>query len=193
MKKCLLTLFICTILVGTAQAKEGFYLAPKIGINFSNFAGVKAMDYSPGFNVGLAAGLDFGMLGVEASAMYSMVVADLTSHTRVKSNYISVPVVGRLYFLDLVYISAGPQFDFLISSDIKNIGKGDNSSITLSSAKKALVSGVVGCGVQLERLGLGFTYNIGFSNVFTNMFDQFETGSHNPRNQNLALTASWRF
>ncbi len=189
MKKSLLILFIFTLLAGTARAESGFYLAPKVGINFSNFTGLNEKKFNTGFNLGLSAGYDFSFLGIEASAMYSNVDASLSKDVRLNSHYISVPVVARLYFLELLYVSAGPQFDFLVSSNIESPIK----DVSAPSAKKALVSGVVGCGLQFSKFGLGFTYNIGFSNVFTNMFDQFDTGSYNAKNQNMALTASWRF
>ncbi len=189
MKKSLLILSFCLLLVGAARAGDGLYLAPKFGMNFSNFTGLKQSGFSPGFNVGLSGGIDFAFIGVEASAMYSRVTADLSDNTKVHSNYISVPVVARLYFLDLLYISAGPQFDFHLSSTVKV----DSQKTSSPGSRKALVSGVVGCGLQFSQFGLGFTYNIGFTNVFTNMFDQFQPGTYNAKNQNMALCASWRF
>lgn len=190
-KNLLVLLFLSLVSIGTAKAGDGLYFGPKVGVNFSSLSDVANKEMQPGFNIGVTAGYDFLFIGVDASAMYRKATTSITDDVEMSSNYISVPIMARWYAFGPLYLTAGPQFDFALSSDLK----GSVTSIVDSPAESAVVSGVIGCGVKISKIDVGLTYNFGLTSAITDKIDlgDFETGTLTAKNRCISLSAAIHF
>ena len=114
MKKILL---IAIIFLGSLTTINAQSFGIKGGFNFSNFTGNDANDFNvlTSFHGGLVAEMHLlNALSVQPELLYSMQGAKTKEETY-KLNYISLPVVFKLYFTDGFNIHVGPQVGLLIS------------------------------------------------------------------------------
>lgn len=98
---------------------QAFKLGIKAGPNFSNFSGgVSSIDYSTrtSFHAGAAAELRLTTkLTIATEVLYSSQGADVEGYGDFNLDYVSVPVMARIYlFTDKLSLDVGPQFSFLI-------------------------------------------------------------------------------
>ena len=168
-------LFLFSILVFSAMygKTQGFSFGPKVGVNITALNGLefnKGFDYAyhvGGFvEIGLSdkIALQPELLwsqtavnpGFTFSSPFSSSVTDLT---KVKLNYISVPLLLNIRPVKMLSIQVGPQFGILL--DAKNS--------TLNNVKSAFKSGDFSmmAGVQLKLLAFRFygRYGFGISNI----------------------------
>lgn len=114
MKKLLLALLLAFGSYSTINA-QAFGL--KAGLNFANFSGDDSGDFNvlTNFHGGLVAEMHLlNALSVQPEFLYSVQGAKTKDETY-KLNYITLPVMLKLYFTDSFNIQAGPQLGLLIS------------------------------------------------------------------------------
>ncbi|GGB74529.1 hypothetical protein GCM10007424_13070 [Flavobacterium suaedae] len=114
MKKLLLTvlLFIGSFTVANAQA-----FGIKAGFNFANFTGDDAGDFNvlTSFHGGLVAEIHvLNAVSVQPELLYSIQGAK-NDDENYKLNYLTVPVMMKIYLADSFNIHGGPQIGLLIS------------------------------------------------------------------------------
>ena len=121
MKKILL---VCAtaLMVTVAASAQSWAWGPKVGATFTTLNGVGDLK----MREGVTAGLFFESVAcnwfvIEADLLFSMqgFKADDTNDTKVRLNYISMPIVGKYYVIDGLNLQMGASFDYLIHSGIK--------------------------------------------------------------------------
>jgi hypothetical protein len=165
MKKFLVVL-VPIFLLGTMVYGQ-ISIGPKVGLNLANYTGNVSSDVR-----GLAALQAGGVVEIELIDMLSIqpellfsVQGVTVGETKLVSNYISLPIMGRFYPIDFLYIEAGPQLGFLISANEKN----RVNKVSVSQSFKTVDIGLsFGVGTKITDLGLGFgiRYYAGLSNIF---------------------------
>jgi hypothetical protein len=168
-------LFVIAVLVlsGFISNAQGFSIGPKVG---TNITGLNGLEFDKGYDfayhvgafaeIGLSEKIAFQpeLLwsqsavnpGFTFATPYSSLVTDLT---KVKLNYISVPLLLNIRPVKMLSFQVGPQFGILM--DAKNS--------TISNVKSAFKTGDFSmmAGVQLKVLAFRFygRYSIGLSNI----------------------------
>ena len=115
--KNLATFLIC--LVAFTVQSQVFRLGLKAGPNFANFSGgVSELNYSGRTSVHAGAIAEIGLSGkfaVQPELLYSSQGADVDGLGDFNLDYVSVPVLAKIYILsDKLSVDVGPQFSFLI-------------------------------------------------------------------------------
>lgn len=118
MKNLFLSISLLVLGVATSTAQEMKFGA-KIGTNFSNLKGDGIDgDNLTSFHVGALVEINLiENFSIQPELLYSSQGTELASQ-KLKLDYISVPVVGKLYLItDKLSLEAGPQFSFLINDE----------------------------------------------------------------------------
>ncbi len=185
-------LVAAAVIFSTASFAQGVSLGFKAGINVSNQRvtfpeGSVSGEVRIGFHVGgLVTAMFSDQLGFQAELLFNSVGVK-TQYGRGPDisdilNYLSVPVVFRYQFAEVLNIHAGPQVGFLLEANAGDMNTKDRY--------KGLDFGAaIGAGVGLPS-GLGFSarYVMGIANVG-------ETGSDEIKLTNNAfqISACYRF
>ena len=177
MKKIILTiaLFISVISVASAQ----FTIGPKAGLNLSkehygNELIDEDIDFKPGINAGF-----FGKymmndkFDIQAELLYSqqgfksnISLQDyggilISGGYKLLSHYINIPLVLKYYPVKRIFIEAGPQAGFCLSS---KISPSVDRDVDYNVLDFSLVGGI---GIDLgNRLNFNARYNHGFTHTF---------------------------
>ncbi|QYJ68228.1 porin family protein [Flavobacterium litorale] len=114
MKKLLLIVFIIMGSYATTNAQS---FGIKAGLNFANFSGNDANDFNvlTSFHAGMVA--EIGLLQsltIQPELLYSVQGAEADDNNY-KLNYITVPVMAKIYLTDSFNLHGGPQASILIS------------------------------------------------------------------------------
>ncbi len=130
MKKAILTA-IAVVAFGVAGNAQVFKLGIKAGPNFANFTGSEINTKTrTGFHGGAAAELGITQkFAIAPEFLYTSQGADFDGFGDVNFDYVSVPVLARIYILsDKLAIDVGPQFSFLIDHADDVFDGGDDDS-----------------------------------------------------------------
>jgi len=165
MKKSLIpfTLLLLISSMLCAQVRIG----PKVGLNLANYTGNVSSDVRglAALQAGGVAEIDIiDMLSIQPELLFSVQGVTL-GETKLVNSYISLPIMGRFYPVDFLYIEAGPQLGFLIAANEKTRA----NNIRVSQSYKTVDIGLsFGVGTRITDLGLGFgiRYYAGLSNIF---------------------------
>ncbi len=114
MKKILLAAFV---IIGSYTAVNAQAFGIKAGLNFANFSGNDADDFNvlTSFHAGLVAEMHLmDAVSVQPEFLYSVQGAK-TKDEEFKLNYVTLPVMLKVYFTDSFNVHAGPQIGLLIS------------------------------------------------------------------------------
>jgi hypothetical protein len=156
-----LLLFINSMLC--AQVRIG----PKVGLNLANYTGNVSSDVRglAALQAGGVAEIEIiDMLSIQPELLFS-VQGVTVGETKLVNSYISLPIMGRFYPVDFLYIETGPQLGFLIAANEKNRA----NKVRVSQNYKTVDIGLsFGVGTKITDLGLGFgiRYYAGLSNIF---------------------------
>ncbi len=214
MKKYVL-LVATTLIFGTStMIAQDVKLGAKAGVNFAKLSGeaVEDADGRTGFHVGFLAEIPLSeRFAIQPELVYSQQglqskeTFDGTEfETKVKLDYLNVPVMAKFYLIDGLSIEAGPQFGFNINAKQElEVTGGDTDSdfeITGEDDIKDEVSGFdlgIGGGLayQLDN-GLFFQgrYIYGLSNVPEDVDDaQGEDVEDDLVNSVLSLSVGFKF
>lgn len=156
MKKLVIVLLmVCSGLIAEAQVQVALGL--KAGANISKFD-VKGSDNLTSFHGGAFALFKFTKIGIQPELLFSQQGTDFDLG-KLKTSYVTIPVMLKLYLVAGLNLQAGPQFGFLTAADLKGTNVKD-------AYKASDVSANVGLGWDLPfGLTLDARYNIGLADV----------------------------
>lgn len=186
MKKILL-MCATALMVTVAASAQGWAWGPKVGATFTTINGVPDLK----LREGITAGLFFESVAtnwfvIEGDLLFSMqgFKVDDELDTKVRLNYISMPIVGKYYVIDGLNLQMGASFDYLIHSGIKTNAKTDVSiDGDFNKFNIQLIAGMAydfDFGMVLEG-----RYCYGLTPISTQTNDVY-SGM-------LQITAGWRF
>lgn len=159
MKKLLLT---AAVILGCCTLSNAQAYGIKAGVNFASFRGDDSKDFNVliGWQAGGVAELEiFDHLSLQAEFLYSSQGAK-TKEDNYELNYLTLPVVAKIYLTDSFNIQGGPQFGLLISES-DNVDKLESNTYDF---------GVVG-GLEFfvaDGLFIQARYNAGLSSISDN-------------------------
>ncbi|MCR5863170.1 PorT family protein [Flavobacterium sp. J372] len=113
MKRLLLT---AAVILGCCTLSNAQAYGIKAGVNFASFRGDDSKDFNVliGWQAGGLAELKvFDHLSVQAEFLYSRQGAEIKDE-KYELNYLTLPVVAKIYLTDSFNIQGGPQFGLLI-------------------------------------------------------------------------------
>ena len=171
MKKLIFTL---ALLSGPA-----FLFAQGVGVGIK--AGANVSDYSTDnvstssvtkYHVGAYVNINFSeKWGVTPEVLWSSQGAKIKNVGDFDTDYVIVPIMLRWNPVDLIFIEAGPQFNFLTNAEIANTNVEDE-------LKSSTTCAAFGAGVKLP-LGFngGLRYVVGLSDLSDNDAVEFKEGT----------------
>ncbi|MBQ1964290.1 MAG: PorT family protein [Tidjanibacter sp.] len=185
MKKILL-LCAAALMVATAANAQGWAWGPKVGATFSTINGVRDVKVREGVTAGLFfESVACNWFVVEADLLFSMQGFKMNDEydSKVRLNYLSMPVVGKYYVIDGLNLQMGAEFDYLIHSGIKS----DNDSFDIDGEfNRFNIQLIAGMAYDFDfGMVLEGRYSYGLSPLATTTKDVY-SGM-------LQVTAGWRF
>ncbi|CAH0202432.1 porin family protein [Chryseobacterium sp. Bi04] len=137
----------------------------KAGLNVSTLSG-DGMKAKAGFYGGVFANIPVAQdFSVQPEVLYSGMGAkdDYNSDVKLNLDYISVPVMFQYNALPNLYLEAGPQFSFLVSSKIK----ANSNSLDVKDSTKSFDFGLgLGAGYYFTpNIGVNVRYVAGLSDI----------------------------
>lgn len=105
------------LVIGGISTSNAQAFGIKGGLNFANFNGDDAGEFNvlTSFHAGLVAEMRIiDAIAIQPELLYSVQGSD-TKDENYKLNYITLPVVLKVYFTDSFNLQAGPQLGLLIS------------------------------------------------------------------------------
>lgn len=186
MKKILLAC-ATALMVTAAASAQGWAWGPKVGLTMSTINGVEDVQ----LREGVSAGLFFESVAcnwfvIEGDLLFSMqgFKADDELGSKIRLNYISMPIVGKYYVFDGLNLQMGAAFDYLIHSGIK---VDDNSDVDIDGDfNKFNIQFVAGMAYDFDfGMVLEARYSYGLTPMSTQRNDIY-SGM-------LQISAGWRF
>ena len=193
-----------------------FYITPKLGYNMANITLLDDFGADPrhALHAGIAAEYAFSeRLSLEPGLFYSMQGSAFKGNTEnrglsLNSDYLTVPLLIKVYVAEGLHLFAGPQFGYLVSSRFKaktgsklidGILNLVSNNIDLTKYQNKLdVAVVAGVGYQFAGgLQISANYQLGMMNVPD--FGEFTLGDNtftlNPdaKNRVLQVSIGYRF
>lgn len=175
----------------------------KGGVNFANFGGDDAeeadMKSLTGFHLGLVAEFKFSeRLSFQPELLYSSQGAkasetffdedfgNMNVDVKLKVDYISLPLLLKLYPIEGLSLDIGPQISILVDSDAEADFQGENFSVDIKDETNSFdFSGAFGIGYHLPvGLFLQGRYILGFTDVYE---------ESNLRNRLFQLSIGYKF
>lgn len=172
--------FIAMMLIGTTYmtAQEYVYFGVKGGVNFSNISGDgfsrdnfdKGSNARTAYHLGLVAEVPLSeRFSIQPEILYSaqgfdIVQIDDNQDVEFRLDYITVPVLAKVYLIKGLSLSAGPQFGFLVESEIKS----ENMERELDSENfnNFDMSLGLGAGYKFSNFFVYGRYNAGLTQVY---------------------------
>lgn len=143
-------------------------IQPKVGLNCSSLTG-DGYDYKAGFVGG--AELEYHatpMLGISAGVLYSMQGANVkNSDTKVKMDYVNIPILANVYVAPGLALKAGVQPAFNVNNEFE-VEKGGASVSKEFDAKSFDFSIPVGISYEYQNVCLDARYNFGLTKIADN-------------------------
>ncbi len=190
MKKKFLIALLALLVVGSgmtfAQEKRWSF-GPKVGANITSISNIDAQSWRGGVNVGAFAMYRYNdYLGFQADALFSMMGTDFKEGANLRLNYISIPILAKLYLYKTLNLELGPQIGFNVF-DQYNVG--DNTSITDHDMYNTMDVGfVAGLGYEFNLIGLNFMTEARYVAGFTNPIKSEYNNGKNSKNQMVQLS-----
>ena len=188
----LLVLAVAILVAGSVKAQMDITVGPKGGFNVTNISNWDAKNKFS-VHVGGFAELRFNdFFAVQPELVYSRQGARDKENgvkTRLRVNYLNIPILAKLYVLDELSVDLGPELGFVLNakSKIKDGGKTTTYRVN-SDANTVAVNFAVGLSYNWNELMFSARYNIGLSNVFDKDF-----GGGNNKNHVFQLSVGYRF
>lgn len=174
MKKVFLVALMAFSLVATAQINFGV----KGGVNLSDLnssSSLIKLDSKASYHVGVMAEILLGgKFGIQPEILYSAQGAEFKSKIqgveaggKLKLDYISVPVMAKIYIIPGLSVEAGPQFSFNTSSKTELGALGLKKDFDVKKIiKKYDVSLCFGAGYKFSKFSVNARYNLGVSDIY---------------------------
>lgn len=195
MKKLIVMAAVAVFGFSQVQAQDGIQFGVKAGVNFAKLTGddVEDADGRTGLHIGGVVEVPISeKFSVQPELIYSqqgLQFKDGDFESKLKLDYINIPVMAKFYVADGFAIELGPQIGILASA--KAEADGDEEDIK-DFVKKSDIS--LGGGVSYKMAtGLFFQgrYMIGISDV--NDTNDENTFGDNLNNSNLSLSIGYMF
>ena len=165
--KRIILLAVVAIAAHAAYA-QNVQFGVKAGVNLAN------LNQDPSPDTKSKAGLNIGALAhihlnqnwaVQPEAVYSMQGAEYSNGTKIKINYVNIPVLAQYMFANGFRLQTGPQLGILTSSKVQ-YGDGGTEVDSDNQYKSTDFSWSFGAG-YLTKSGLGVDarYNLGISDI----------------------------
>ena len=164
MKKVLL-MVVCAVSFIAGQAQVNFGV--KSGFNFANLVADANGDMKVSFHVGAFANIPLvDRFSVQPELVFSRQgtkFEDEGDDTKLRLNYLNIPILGQYNDPSGFYAETGPQFGFLINAKVKEDGRVH----TVSGDYKSLdISWGFGAGFRFtEQASAGIRWNLGLTDV----------------------------
>lgn len=175
MKKSIL--FIAAVVFSTTfmAAQEFVYFGAKGGVNFSNFSGDGFSDFKDessrtGYHLGLLAEIPVSdRFSLQPEVLYSAQGFDLVrrednNDIEHQLDYITVPVMAKLYLFEGLALEAGPQFGFVVEEAI-DFGNTETQLYSDNRNDFDLSLGL-GASFKFNKLFLYGRYNAGMTDIY---------------------------
>ena len=181
-----------TLLVGPHLFAQslGFRNEPKVsasmgvvgGFDLSSIATLSPVEadfgFRPGFNAGVAANFRFckrnirstaktGWLAVQPEVRYATMGAN-SDESDLGLGYVMIPVMFQVYPTKNFYIEVGPEFAMNISHTPDNIAVPPYQLELHNFSPNDIMVGA-GIGFMLDGFNIGARYNLGFSDLASNL------------------------
>lgn len=192
-KKFLLSILALLICSGITFAQEkSWHFGPKIGANITSISNVDAQSWRGGVNVGAFAMYRYNdFLGAQADLMFSMMGTDFKDGANLRLNYISIPILAKLYLYKTLNLELGPQIGFKV---FDQFNLGNNTSYTDHDIYNTFDIGfVAGLGYEFSIVGLNFMAEARYVTGFTNPIKSEYNDGKNNKNQMVQLSVGWIF
>lgn len=175
MKKSIL--FIAAMVFSTTfvAAQEFVYFGVKGGVNFSNFSGDGWSGFDDGdartaYHLGLVSEIPVSdRFSIQPEVLYSaqgydIVRRDNDSDLEHKLDYVTLPVLAKLYVVQGLSIEAGPQFGFLVDHEV---GTGENDmDLPDDKINNFDLSLGLGASYKFNKFFLYGRYNAGMTDIY---------------------------
>ncbi|MFD2890829.1 porin family protein [Flavobacterium chuncheonense] len=151
---------VAIFIVGFVTAQE-INFGVKGGFNTSMLKGdVDNTSALSGFHAGAFAEIKIlNTLAIQPELLYSTQGSKFDGSDDLKLDYFQVPVMGKFYFLNIVYVEGGPQVGFLTNAKLGDEDVKDSFTSTD-------VSLGLGAGINLlDKLRAGVRFNFGLSDI----------------------------
>jgi len=172
MKTKLSILVMTLFIIQTASAQ--FRIGPKTGVNLVKVDGHPFSDqFRYAYHLGvfseivlskklsLQPEVVWNQYSTTLDSSFKSVYQNLTSsdQSKVKLNYLSVPLLLNYRLIGPIYLQAGPQFSILMNHDKKFLQNG------VDAFSKGDFAMVAGAQVRISKFYLTGRYNIGLNNI----------------------------
>ncbi|WBL23585.1 MULTISPECIES: porin family protein [unclassified Zunongwangia] len=132
MKKSILVIAVLLFGATTMSAQEAWNFGIKGGVNFANFTGddFSSDNSRTSFNVGVLAEIPIAdRFSIQPEVLYSgqgyeiyendqSNFLDVDDNVEYQLDYVSVPVLAKIYLVDGLSIQAGPTFNWKVNEEI---------------------------------------------------------------------------
>jgi hypothetical protein len=171
MKTRLTVLIICVLIAQASMAQ--FHIGIKGGANIGKIQGRSFKDeFSYGYNAGGFVNIGLGLFSIQPEVLFNQYTSTLDSNykdiyrnvinsrqSKVKLNYLTIPILLDFKFLGPVHIQMGPQYGILLDQN-KNLLQNGREAF-----KKGDFSMVGGTQLNIGKLRVSGRYIIGLNNV----------------------------
>ncbi|WP_327018593.1 porin family protein [Croceibacter atlanticus] len=173
MKKLFLFTAIAAFGFTSVQAQDGVSFGAKGGVNFAKLTGddVEDADGRTSFHVGAIVEIPVSdRFSVQPEVLYSgqgLQSEEDGIESKIKLDYINVPVLAKFYLTDGLSLEGGPQFGFLVNDEFE-IEDSNGNSIEVEDLDAASfdLGAALGLGYKFTNgLFLQGRYVLGLSNV----------------------------
>ena len=191
MKK-IFTILALSALVFTSVNAQDLKIGAKAGVNLSSLGGDKVPGIENEGKIGLHLGgvgvymfsdkfgaqaeLLYSSFGGKQTSSFSSESFSFTDESKVKLNYLSLPLMGKFYATESLSFEAGPRIAFLLSANEEFEGSetfdGETESFSGEEDISKGINGLdlgfnIGASYELES-GLFFSlrYTLGLSNIY---------------------------
>lgn len=168
MKKLLFTLLLVAGIssVNAQDVKFGV----KTGLNVATIRG-NNLDVDPrvGLHIGGVAELNLTpKFSIQPELLFSQLGTE-NSNSKLRTDYISLPIMAKYYLVKGFSIEAGPQFSFLVKDELEIIVNNNNNGIFNPNVSNFDFGLNVGMGYQFEK-GFFFQtrYSLGLTTIEEN-------------------------
>ena len=152
---------------------QGVGVGIKAGANFSNYRSDINTSSVTKYHIGAYANINFSdKWGITPEVLWSSQGAKVDGFGDFDTDYVLVPIMVRWHPIKLIFIEAGPQFNFLTHAKLENV---QDVKDQLKSTTTALA---FGAGVKLP-LGFngGLRYIVGLTDLSDNASAEFKDGT----------------
>ncbi len=190
MKKILL--LIAIFAVGATAVRAQATYGVKGGLNLATLTNSDDGSMKPSIYLGAFAEWRLGdIVAISPELVYSRqgvaangTLSGVDVKTKLRFNYLNIPVLAKLYVLDDLSLDLGPQFGILLNARAWMKADGTSADAKYSNAETLDVSFALGLSYNIDRFIVQGRYNLGLTQADKNL---------DTKNSVLQLGVGYRF